>query len=72
MDSRYLPNDPIVLAFLATYLLQIPAEENQKVLEIEQANEVLQSVKALFRREIALLRRLVQSEGKSQRGFWLN
>ncbi len=72
MDSRYLPNDPIGLAFLATYLLQIPAEEKQKVLEIEQANEVLQSVKALFRREIALLRRLVQSEGKSQRGFWLN
>ncbi len=72
MDSRYLPNDPIGLAFLATYLLQIPAEEKQKVLEIEQTDQILESVKALFRREIALLRRLVQSEGKSQRGFWLN
>jgi Lon protease-like protein len=72
MDSRYLPNDPMGLAFLATYLLQIPPEEKQKILEIAQADQVIRAVTALFRREVALLRRLVQHEGKNQRGFWLN
>ncbi len=72
MDSRYLPNDPMGLAFLGAYLLQIPADEKQKILEIEQADQVIYAVKELFRREVALLKRLVQTEGKNQRGFWLN
>jgi uncharacterized protein len=72
MDPRYLPNDPIGLAFLATYLLQIPAEEKQKVLEIELADHMVHYVRGLFRREVALLKRLIQREGKNQRGFWLN
>ena len=72
MDSRYLPNDPMGLAFLATYLLQIPPEEKQKILEIEQAVQVIRAVTALYRREVALLKRLVQTEGKNQQGFWLN
>jgi len=72
MDARYLPNDPLALAFLATYLLQIPSEAKQKVLEIEQADHLVTYVRELFRREVALLKRITQTEGKNQPGFWLN
>lgn len=72
MDSRYIPNEPIGLAFLATYLLQIPPEEKQKILEIEFVDHMLEAVIELYRREVALIKRLSKDEGKSQRGFWLN
>lgn len=72
MDSRYIPNDPIGLAFLATYLLQIPPAEKQEILEIEHFDQLLHGVIELYRREVALIKRLGKDEGKNQRGFWLN
>lgn len=72
MDSRYIPNDPIGLGFLATYLLQIPPAEKQQILEIEHMDQLLHSVVELYRREVALVKRLGKDEGKNQRGFWLN
>jgi Lon protease-like protein len=72
MDSRYIPNEPMGLAFLATYLLQIPPTEKQTILEMEHTVQLLDAVVALYRREVALIKRLGRDEGKSQRGFWLN
>lgn len=72
MDSRYIPNEPVGLAFLATYLLQIPPEEKQKILEIEFVDQMLKAVIELYRREVALIKRLSKDEGQSQGGFWLN
>lgn len=72
MDSRYIPTDPIGLAFLATYLLQVPPNEKQEILEIEDMDQLLHSVVELYRREVSLVKRLSKDEGKSQRGFWLN
>ncbi|GAB4577658.1 MAG: LON peptidase substrate-binding domain-containing protein [Anaerolineales bacterium] len=72
MDARYIPNDPMGLAFLATYLLQIPPAEKQKILEIEHTDQMLEAVIELYRREVVFIKRLVKDEGKSQRGFYLN
>ncbi|MCB9133859.1 MAG: LON peptidase substrate-binding domain-containing protein [Anaerolineales bacterium] len=72
MDARYIPNEPVGLAFLATYLLQIPPSEKQEILEIEHIDQMLHAVIELYRREVALIKRLSKDEGKSQRGFWLN
>ncbi|HNB50309.1 MAG TPA: LON peptidase substrate-binding domain-containing protein [Anaerolineales bacterium] len=72
MDSQYIPSDPVGLAFLATYLLQIPPEEKQEILEVEDLDQLLHTVVELYRREVALIKRMSKDEGKSQRGFWLN
>jgi Lon protease-like protein len=72
MDSRYIPNDPVGLAFLATYLLQVPPAEKQEILEIEHMDQLLHTVVELYRREVAFVKRLNKDEGKNQRGFWLN
>ena len=72
MESRYLPNDPMALAFLATYLLQMPPGDKQKVLEIERADQMVALVNNLYRREVALMSAMLKQEGDSNRGFRLN
>ena len=72
MESRYLPNDPLALAFLAAYLLQMPPGDKQKVLEIERADQMIAFVNKLYRREVALMSAMLKQEGDSKRGFRLN
>ena len=72
MESRYLPNDPLALAFLAAYLLQMPPGDKQKVLEIERADQMIAFVHKLYRREVALMSAMLKQEGDSKRGFRLN
>lgn len=72
MESRYLPNDPMALAFLATYLLQMPPDDKQKVLEIAQAVQMISYVNKLYVREVALMNAMLDQEGNNKRGFRAN
>ena len=72
MDTRYLPNEPLALAFLSAFLLQIPAREKQTALEIERVDHLMDYVKQLFRREVSLMREMLARERKNRQGSHLN
>lgn len=72
LDTKHVPKSPSSLAYLAAYLLQIPASGKQEVLEVNVAVELLDTVERLYRREIALLRTMIMEKDESQRGFGLN
>ena len=65
LDPRHLPNDPLVLAYLAAVLLQLPSDQKQELLATEQAVDFLSNMHAIYRREVALLRVLL-SEGQRE------
>jgi Lon protease-like protein len=65
LDPRHLPNDPLVLAYLAAVLLQLPPDQKQELLATEQAIDFLAKMHSIYRREVALLRVLL-SEGQRE------
>ena len=62
LDPSHLPSDPLVLAYLAAVLLQVPPEQKQELLALENAGEFLETIYDLYRREVALLRVLLYKE----------
>ena len=68
-----LPEDPLVMLYLAASILQVPAVEKQHLLEVTYASELLAHVVRLYRREAAVLRKqLAEGEGSGQESAWLN
>lgn len=55
LDPQHLPNDPLVLAYLAAVLLQVPPDKKQELLSTERAVDLLSDMYKLYRREVALL-----------------
>jgi len=73
IDSQNLPDDPIQLSYLMADLLQIPQIEKQNLLSLEYAYDFNNSLKGIYRREIALLNSLHVKQGpSSQSVFSLN
>lgn len=54
-DLSQLPNDPLMLANLAAFLVQVPAAQKQALLAASHAAEFMQQVRSLYRREVTLL-----------------
>jgi Lon protease-like protein len=65
LDPGNLPQDPLMLGFMASGLLQMPPDEKQKLLECENAFELINSTNQIYSREIAFLRVIVD-RGKDQ------
>ena len=55
-DTSQLPEDPVMLAFLAATVLQVPAGRKQDLLASEEAAAMLNTMNKLYRQEIPLLR----------------
>jgi hypothetical protein len=68
LDPEHLPTDPLVLAYLAAVLLQIPPDQKQSLLASAQATDLLSNIYDIYRREVALLRRLLSSEKQENTG----
>lgn len=58
-DPQTLPEDPLALGYLAAALLQIPSEQKQPLLAEQQAAALLIQVRAIYQREVTLLRVLL-------------
>ncbi len=56
LNPNHLPNDPLVLGYLAAVLLQIPSDQKQELLAAERAIDLLSDMHTIYRREVALLR----------------
>lgn len=68
-----LPDEPLMLVYLAASLLQLPPNEKQPLLEAETANQLVADVMRLYGREICLLPRLSKiSQKDSSRAAEMN
>lgn len=59
LTSLQLPEDPMMLIYLSAALLQIPSIEKQPLLEAETAAGLLVHLQRLYRRELAVLPRMM-------------
>jgi Lon protease-like protein len=68
-----MPEDPLLLLYMAAAMLQVPLAEKQALLAEAGSRELLVSVMRLYRRELSLLGALKDiSEPSAQRLAWLN
>lgn len=61
-DLGSLPADPLRLANLASFLLQIPAGQKQTLLAMNDADELVVHLRDLYRREVTLLEAMVTAQ----------
>jgi Lon protease-like protein len=72
LDSLEVPEEPKPMAYLAATLLQIPPGQKQKLLATEQATKMLVDMHALYRREVAFLKVMIEHDEADQGSFSLN
>jgi uncharacterized protein len=73
LDPQQLPRDPQVLAYLAAVLIQVPPTQKQDLLAVEGVGEMLDDMHALYRREVALLRAILENHASGDgNGFSRN
>ncbi|HEX2908206.1 MAG TPA: LON peptidase substrate-binding domain-containing protein [Phototrophicaceae bacterium] len=58
-DQQQLPHDPLKLAYLAAFLLQIPLPQKQDLLAINRADDLLAELRTQYRREVTLLQTML-------------
>ena len=63
LEEHSLPDDPVALAYAAAAVLQTPAEEKQALLNIANASTLLADLRAIYRREIAILKAMGEAKG---------
>ena len=73
LNQIQMPEDPLTLIFLAASLLQIPAHEKQPALNANTALDICMTVERLYRRENAVLKKLINiSADQAQKYAYLN
>ena len=60
-DLKDLPHDPMAIAYLAAMVAQIPMAEKQTLLATGTAHELLERERAIYRRELSLLRAMLDN-----------
>lgn len=69
-DPAQLPDDPTALAYLAAALLQIPPDQKQTLLAMNQASELLSDIRTIYRREVALLNAIIERDSPAEQGLF--
>ncbi len=64
-DPGSLPADPAMLSSLAATLLQTPLAQKQALLEIPEQADLLEELRTIYRREVALLETMLAREDPS-------
>jgi Lon protease-like protein len=73
LDQHQLPDEPAALAYMAAAMLQISPAQKQNLLMVDELEDLLSYVRALYRRELALLEiTLAQGEDFMQGSFSRN
>lgn len=60
-DPVQLPQDTLALAYLAAALLQIDSDEKQALLAVNRATELLERVRAHYRKEVTVLSMMLEN-----------
>jgi Lon protease-like protein len=61
-DTNQLPSDPLRLAYLASFLLNVPSEQKQDLLDINVADELVKNLRMIYRREVTLLDEMLKPQ----------
>jgi uncharacterized protein len=69
-DIEQLPADPLQLAYLASFLLNVPIEQKQNLLNIENADEFIRNLRIIYRREVTLLDAMLAPETAEDSGVF--
>lgn len=56
-----LPDEPVELAYLAAYVLQVESNQKQEMLAYNNASHLLRSLLSAFRTEVALISNIVET-----------
>jgi Lon protease-like protein len=73
LTDLQLPDDPMMLIYLAAALLQVPPNEKQPLLEADTAAKLLEHIQRLYRRELAVLPAVITtSEDQARSSAWAN
>lgn len=65
-DLPHLPDDPLMLAYMAAAILQIPPSQKQELLTRERAEDLVRDLLTIYRRESALLDVLLSKRGEEE------
>jgi Lon protease-like protein len=60
-DKQEMPANPVALAYFSAIVVQVPMVEKQALLDCPTAEEMLDRERALYRREISLIRAMLSS-----------
>lgn len=72
VNLQSLPDDPISLAYAAAAIIPVQPLQKQKVLEQETAFGLLDGVKDIYRKEIALLKAMLSGRAEEMGSFSSN
>jgi uncharacterized protein len=61
-ETVELPFEPGKLAYLASFLLNIPSTQKQTLLDISEAQELVTNLRTIYRREVTLLNSFLSSK----------
>ncbi len=69
-DIQQLPDDPLQLAYLASFLLNVPIEQKQDLLNIEDADQLVTNLRTIYRREVTLLNAMLTPQTADDAGVF--
>ncbi len=72
LDPEQIPDEPVKLAYFGDALLQAPAEQKQNLLSTGEAAEMLTEMRHLYRRELSLVKYMLQMPLQDDSSFSLN
>ena len=72
LHADQLPADPVALAIVAATLLQVPQRQKQGLLATDSVVDLLTTMRALYRREVAFVKEMVAQDVQDQGSFSLN
>ncbi len=73
LTDLQLPDDPMMLIYLASALLQVPPSEKQPLLEADTAAQMLEQIQRIYRRELAILPAVIGiNEDQARGAAWSN
>jgi hypothetical protein len=68
LDLSQLPQDGVSLAFMAAAVLQISPQQKQELLSVDRAENLIDQLLALYRRELALMGAVLADNNSLQAG----
>ncbi len=72
LDLNQIPQDAVRLAYMAASLVQIPTQQKQQLLTISESGTLLEEVRAIYRREVVLLKTMLATQVQENGAFSLN
>lgn len=69
-DLQQLPGDPLQLAYLASFLLNVPSEQKQDLLSVETVEDLMGQLRSMYRREVTLLDALLKPMAAEDTGVF--